>query len=150
MRWARTTSFTTIGKRTLHPLDKALRRTGVPPSSIGTGLPTVFLTTIGRHSGKEHVVPVFAVDVPSGLALIASNWGQQHRPAWFFNLQADPHCRIQRGRKERPYRARPATPAERDQVWRRALEIWPPWQNYAERAGRDLDFFILDPTSTED
>ena len=146
LKWARTPSFGRVGRAVLQPLDLALRKTGVPPSSIGTGLPIVFLTTTGRKSGKPHTVPVLAVDLPDGVAVIASNWGQQRRPSWFYNLQSNPDCLLQRGRRELPHQAHLATPEEREKLWRRALEVYPPWETYAERVDRDLDFFILEPS----
>lgn len=144
-RWARSRSFIPVARFVVRPLDMLVRRTGRPFSSLGTGLPTVYLTTTGRKSGAPRTTPVAAIDVPTGVAVIASNWGREVRPGWHHNLSADPRCTLERGGRAASYRARPAEPEEREQIWERAIHLYPPWQAYAERVDRALDMFVLEP-----
>jgi F420H(2)-dependent quinone reductase len=143
--WARHPSFVHFGKTVMRPLDLVTRRLGVAFSSVGTGAPTVFLSTTGRQTGKLRINPVLAIDVPFGVGLISSNWGQNFRPGWHYNLLAEPRCTLQRGRRRTEYVARRPTEPERTQIWHRALEIYPPWQRYADRVDRELDVFVLEP-----
>ena len=58
-------------------------------TSILTGLPVVVLTTTGAKSGLPRTTPVLCIsdaNDPTLLAVIASNWGQDHHPAWYYNL----------------------------------------------------------------
>jgi deazaflavin-dependent oxidoreductase (nitroreductase family) len=145
LRWARHTSFIPFVRWVAGPLDKLTRRTGRPFSTIGTGLPTVYLTTTGHQSGRPRTVPVFGIELAGGVGVIASNIGQNFRPAWYYNLVADPRCRVQQGREISTRTARVASAEERDELWRRALETYPAWQNYADRVDRELDMFVLEP-----
>ena len=145
LAWARHPSFIAFGKRAMRPLDLLTRRTGVPFSSVGTGAPTAYLATTGRRTGNLRINPVLAIDVAAGVGLVSSNWGQNFRPGWHYNLLAEPRCSLERRRRSTAYIARPALGAERDEIWRRALEIYPPWQAYADRVDRELDMFLLEP-----
>jgi deazaflavin-dependent oxidoreductase (nitroreductase family) len=143
--WALRPSFTKFGKAVARPLDLLTRRTGVPFSALATGVPTVYLTSTGAKTGEPRVNPVFAIDISGGVGLVASNWGQNIRPGWHYNLLANPRCELQRGRLTTRHIARPAKPEERDEIWRKATEIYPPWNSYANRVDRELDMFVLEP-----
>ena len=66
----------------LHRMDRPIfrltrgRRTF---ASLAWGLPVVMLTTTGARSGKVRTVPVLGLPTEGGIAVIASNWGQQPR-----------------------------------------------------------------------
>ena len=48
------------------------------------------------------------------------------------------------------YRARLVTGEERDRVWPLLLvEVWPAYETYAQRAGRDIRVFVLEPSTAE-
>jgi hypothetical protein len=42
----------------------------------------------GRRSGEPGTAPVMAVPDGVRFILIASNWGQQRHPGWYYNLRA--------------------------------------------------------------
>ena len=46
---------------------------------------------------------------------------------------------------ERPYRARRATPEEEARYWREAVAFWPGYDDYRDRAGREIRMFVLEP-----
>jgi deazaflavin-dependent oxidoreductase (nitroreductase family) len=145
VRWSHHTSFIPFVKYVATPLDKLTQRAfGRPFSTIGTGVPTMYLTTIGRKSGQERVTPIYGLTVSGGIALINSNAGQEKRPDWYYNLQANPKCRLARGKKPEDYVARPARDDERDEIWTCALKTWPAWQSYDERTDRELDMLVLE------
>ena len=56
----------------------------------GTGV--LILVTKGRKSGKPRSSPLlyFQFHDSSDLIVVASNYGQDHHPAWFLNAAADP------------------------------------------------------------
>ncbi len=146
LRWANHRSFIPFVKYVATPMDRLTRRTGRPLTTIGTGLSTVHLTTTGRKSGEPRTVPVFGLDTPAGVGVISSNIGQNYRPAWCLNLLADPHCRLQRGRELTEHVARPATDAERAELWRTGEAMYPAFATYRGRVDREIDMFILQPT----
>ena len=42
-------------------------------------------------------------------------------------------------------RARTAKGEERDRLWSQALQMWPAYDTYVQRSGRNLKVFSLDP-----
>src|SRR5262245_11142078 len=82
--------------RTLHHFDRvAFKLSGgrATLTSALAGLPVVLLTTTGAKSGLPRTFPLLCIRderSPSTFALVASNWGQTHYPAWYFNLKANP------------------------------------------------------------
>jgi deazaflavin-dependent oxidoreductase (nitroreductase family) len=140
--------FAAIG-RTLVPVDRWLqRRTGGRVTILGrSALPTLLLTTQGRKSGLPRTVPlIYAADGDSFI-VTASNWGQEHHPAWSGNLLAASAASVSLpGGSEIPVRAALAEGAERDRVWPLVTKVWPAYDTYVERSGRDLRVFVLTPS----
>jgi deazaflavin-dependent oxidoreductase (nitroreductase family) len=123
--------------RTLHHLDRALykltrgRATFV---SLVTGLPIVMLTTTGAKTGRHHTLPLVALPNGDRLVIIASNYGQQRNPAWYYNLRATPHVTITFGGSTREMVARELEGEERERQYARGIEVYPGWTQYRERA----------------
>ena len=75
--------------RTLHHFDHvAFKLSGgrANLTSALAGLPVVLLTTTGAKSGLSRTLPLLCIRderSPSTFALVASNWGQTHYPAWY-------------------------------------------------------------------
>jgi deazaflavin-dependent oxidoreductase (nitroreductase family) len=137
--------------RTIHHLDGAVMRASggrTTASALFTGLPLITLTTTGAKSGRPRSVSL--VGIPDGdlLILIASNWGQAKHPAWYHNLRANPMVTVTFGRRdvpaERLYMARKLTGAEREAAWARAVALYPGYQSYAARAGREIPVIVLE------
>ncbi len=57
----------------------------------------LILVTKGRKSGKQRVSPLlyFHFEEASDLVIVASNYGQDHHPAWYLNLVADPNVVVE-------------------------------------------------------
>ena len=87
--------FASIGKRVAPRVDRFLLKvTGGRGATIGRkGLPTLFLTTVGRKTGKERITPLLYVRDGDRIIVAGSNWGQTHHPAWALNLKASPRAR---------------------------------------------------------
>ena len=88
--------------RALHHIDHViyrLTRGRATFTSWVAGLPVLMLTTTGARSGRRRTLPVLGVPHDGGLVVIASNYGQDHNPAWYYNLRAQPEASDQlRGR----------------------------------------------------
>lgn len=117
-------------------------------ASLLSGIPVVMLTTTGAKSGKPRTVPLLGLPTESGLAVIASNFGQRHHPAWYHNLRADPHGTYEIDGVRHPFRAVEATGEQRDRIWQAGLRIYPGWSQYERRCGgRRIAVFVLEPVT---
>jgi deazaflavin-dependent oxidoreductase (nitroreductase family) len=138
-----------IFARTLHPLDRLLLRLThgrVSIPGVVTGLPVIMLTTIGAKSGKLRTVPVVGLRDGDKVVVIASNYGQTHHPAWYYNLRAHPEATLELPGRTGTYLAREATPAEREVYWRRASELYIGFPAYQQRTHRRvIPIIVLTP-----
>jgi deazaflavin-dependent oxidoreductase (nitroreductase family) len=86
--------------------------------------------------------------VPDGdrLVLVASNYGQQHNPAWYYNLKANPRCSTAFRGKRHDMEAYEAEGEERQRLWELDVSVYPPRNHYAQRAGnRRIPVMVLQP-----
>ena len=143
----RTRAFSSVASRTLPVLDGPFARRRRAVTSLGTGFPLCYLTTTGRRSGRARTVPLLHLADGDRIVLIASNWGKRDHPAWALNLDATPDTRVTVDGVERRYHARRATPEERERYWQGALRVWPGYDDYRTRAGREIRVFVLEPTA---
>ncbi len=135
--------------RTLHHLDRpVLRMTHGRQSmtALMSGLPVVAVTTIGAKSGQPRSLPLVAIPDGDNVILIASNYGQKHHPAWYYNLHAHPEAQLTYEGQTVDYVARETTGEERERCWKRAVDLYSGYANYKERAGqRQIGVFLLTP-----
>jgi deazaflavin-dependent oxidoreductase (nitroreductase family) len=133
--------------RVLHHIDKPIHRmTGGRHTlaSLLSGLPVVFLTTTGARSGKPRTVPVLGLPSSEGLVVIASNYGQERHPAWYYNLLADPAGEVTVEGVTRRFCATVAEGEARDRIWQEGLRVYPGWSQYERRAShRKIAIFVL-------
>ena len=108
-------------------------------------LPTLLLTTKGRKSGKPRALPlIYGTDGDSHI-VIASKGGLPNHPLWYLNLEAQPECDLQVGAERVAARARVVEGEERERLWKQMAEIYPPYDEYQERAGeRTIPVVVLD------
>ncbi len=110
-----------------------------------SGLPVVWLTTTGARTGRQRTTPVLGFPVDEGLAVIASNFGQGHDPAWSHNLRAHPEGEVSVDGRGWRFRATEASGDQRARIWRQGLTIYPGWSAYERRAGnRRIPVFVLE------
>ena len=58
---------------------------------------SLILVTTGRKSGKPRAQPLmyFQFEEDGDMIVIASNYGQDHHPAWYLNLAADSNVTVE-------------------------------------------------------
>jgi deazaflavin-dependent oxidoreductase (nitroreductase family) len=113
-------------------------------ASLVSGLPVVMLTTTGARTGVPRTVPVLGLPTAHGLAVIASNYGQPHHPAWYHNLRANPEGEVTVEGVTRPFRATEAEGDVRARIWRESLKVYPGYSQYERRApNRQIGVFVL-------
>jgi deazaflavin-dependent oxidoreductase (nitroreductase family) len=109
------------------------------------GRPVIILTTRGRRTGKLRKSPLMRVEHDGTYAAIGSLGGAPNNPVWVYNLRADPEVTLQDGPKVVDLRAREVTGLERDEWWRRAVDAYPPYDEYQARTERSIPVFVLEP-----
>ncbi len=118
-------------------------------STLGGGigaLPTLLLTTVGRKSGEPRPLPLIYKKVGDNYVIIASKGGAPAHPSWYLNLEAQPQCDVQVASQKMKATARVAEGDERKDLWGQLAEIYPPYDEYQERAGdRLIPVVVLEP-----
>lgn len=108
------------------------------------GTQTLLLTTTGRKSGEERTTPlIYAPAGDDAVTVVASNGGAD-APAWYLNLQEDPEVQVQIKGDKFGARARVATPEEKPEMWRTMTSEWPAYDEYQERADREIPVVVLE------
>jgi deazaflavin-dependent oxidoreductase (nitroreductase family) len=135
--------------RVLHHIDRPIYRLSGGRhtlASLLSGLPVVMLTTTGARSGASRSVPVLGFPTDEGLVVIASNYGQDKHPAWYYNLRANPEGEVEVAAVSHPFRAVEIEGEQRDRIWQEGLKVYPGWSTYERRAShRRIAVFILGP-----
>lgn len=109
------------------------------------GAPSLLLTTTGRRSGEARTAPlIFARDGDDYL-IVASVGGMPKHPAWYLNLQADPHAHVQVKGEHLDVVARTAADDEKPRLWGIVNETWPNYETYQTRTDRVIPVVVLTP-----
>jgi F420H(2)-dependent quinone reductase len=108
---------------------------------------TLRLTTTGRRTGQERSVILGYLEDGPNLVTMAMNGWADGEPAWWLNLQADPHARVELADETRLVLARAAEGAERSRLWTMWQKIEPDLDGYAARRSTPTALVILEPTS---
>jgi deazaflavin-dependent oxidoreductase (nitroreductase family) len=117
---------------------------------IGAGwrkpVPTLLLAHVGRRSGKEFETPLLYLEDGPRLVVVASQGGLPKNPQWYANLLAHPETTVSlRGERDRPVRARTATPEERAALWPRLVDLYADFAKYQKWTDREIPVVVLDP-----
>lgn len=134
--------FVTLVDRPLLRLTKGRRSA----TAVIAGLPTVNVTTVGAKSGLPRTVPLVAIGEGDCLAVVATNFGRAHYPAWYYNLRANPQATVTADGRTSTYLAEEVSGAARERLWQRFVALYPGYARYAERAAhRDIPILLLRP-----
>jgi deazaflavin-dependent oxidoreductase (nitroreductase family) len=121
------------------------RRSGGRIGRRMMGIPMLLLTTVGRRSGIERTTPLACFQDGEDLVVVASNNGQEHDPAWWLNLQANPRARVQLGREERAVLAERTTPEKYARLWPLLKQGNPSYRRYERQTQREIPVVVLRP-----
>jgi deazaflavin-dependent oxidoreductase (nitroreductase family) len=106
--------------------------------------PVLLLHTIGRRSGEPRIAPLVYMADGDSLVIIGSNAGHENTPAWALNLLAAPDAKVEIRGERRPVRARVAEGEERERLWRAMNTQYSGFDDYRERAEREIRLFVLE------
>lgn len=100
------------------------------------GAPIVLVHHVGRRSGKQNVTPMMYLPDESDESTVyvfASTGGAPRNPAWYYNLPAAGHARVERGTDAYDVTVTELTGAERDRVFDEQARRFPGFAEYAEK-----------------
>ncbi len=105
--------------------------------------PFLLLTTRGRRSGNLVSVPLLYIVDGGSWVIVGSSGGSPRHPAWYFNITANQRCTVRVGRRKFEAMAETVGPEDRGRLWTKAVELYAPYAEYQERAGRVIPLVRL-------
>lgn len=106
-------------------------------------VPLLLLTTTGRRSHKARTAPLLFLEEGDAFIVIASFGGQPEHPAWYLNLEADPHATVQIGRQELAVRAETLHGDDRERLWKRITDAHSSFEGYKRKTTRTIPVVAL-------
>ena len=100
---------------------------------IWRGVPTLLLTTLGRSSGEQRMLPLIYGKDGDDHIIIASKGGHVDHPAWFLNLEASNGVSVQVAADKFSATAEVVEGADRARIWDMMAEIFPPYNDYQQK-----------------
>jgi deazaflavin-dependent oxidoreductase (nitroreductase family) len=119
------------------------RETGGEQGYQWRGTTILLLTTTGRVSGQERTTPLIYRDDGERWVVVASKGGARNHPDWYKNLEANPEATIEIKRERIPVRAETAQGDERARLWRWMTEVWPAYDGYQKKTGREIPVVVF-------
>jgi len=120
-----------------------LIRTKGRPRRLGWRQYACVLETVGRTSGLVRQLPLLYLPHGDGFIVLASNYGQERPPAWWFNLQAQPDAHVLTQGRRVPVRARVLEGDERAAMVPIARDYNVQWREYLTSVERTIPIVLL-------
>jgi deazaflavin-dependent oxidoreductase (nitroreductase family) len=140
--------FAKVAPHVVPPIDKVLHRLTGGRVMMSSGmLPILVLTTTGAKSGQERQTPLATLPNTQdrSFLVVGSNFGREHHPAWTANLLKTPDASISFKGEDIAVHAHLLTDDEKAEAWPLLTAMWPVFDTYVERSGRNLRVFRLSP-----
>jgi deazaflavin-dependent oxidoreductase (nitroreductase family) len=123
-------------------VNRAVRALGVERFR---GARLLHLTTTGRKSGKLRSVPLAFVPDGDDYVVAASNGGADWEPAWWLNLQADPHGTVTVGKRTFAVTASAVEDRDRARLWQALSDQLDTYDGYQRKVRRRIELVRLRP-----
>ena len=104
----------------------------------------ILLTTTGAKTGRTRIAPLMLVTDGERILAVASKGGHPKHPEWYLNLLAHPEVTVEVGSEKFTTTARILTGDEREQAFRRAVEVFPPYAGYQKKTTREIPVIALE------
>lgn len=123
-----------------------LRITGGRIATTGF-FPVLNLIARGRKSGEERQATLVYFTRGEEVILIASNFGREKNPAWYYNATANPEVELLVKGERLPYRVRETAGDEREHLLDLAEQLYPGYGDYRRRTAgiRAIPALALSP-----
>ncbi len=109
------------------------------------GMPVVIVTSVGAKSGKLRKTPLMRIEHEGEYAVVASLAGAPEHPVWYHNLVKNPRVELQDRAFKQDYIAREVFDQEKAIWWERAVQAYPPYDDYQKNTSRQIPVFVLTP-----
>lgn len=109
------------------------------------GARLLYLTTVGRKSGKSRTVPLAFVRDDEDYVVAASNGGSDWQPAWWLNLQSAPQATIEVEGTKVAVSASAVEDDDRERLWQRLSEQLDTYDSYQSKVRRQIALVRLQP-----
>ena len=107
----------------------------------------LLLRTIGRKSGKNYTTSLSFYRDGDVYLVVASNWGKENHPDWFYNLMQHPRTTIQVEATSITVDAHQAQGAEYTRLWELVTRQNRQYLQYQKGLERQIPIMILTPTT---
>jgi deazaflavin-dependent oxidoreductase (nitroreductase family) len=107
------------------------------------GAPMILVHHLGARTGTERVSPLVYLPDGEDMVIAATKGGAPTNPDWYHNLKAHPRITVEVGTEAFPVEATEVTGTERDELWRRLVEMRPGFAEYEEKTDRVFPMFRL-------
>ena len=130
-------------------LDPRVIKTTGGRLKLSPGAPILVLTSTGTRSGQQRETALAYFTDGDDVILMASNYGGARHPAWYHNLLARPNCELHIGPSGGRFVARQTEGADRDRLFRLAVDLLPGARSYAKRTDgvRTIPMLRLTPSA---
>jgi deazaflavin-dependent oxidoreductase (nitroreductase family) len=107
------------------------------------GAPMILVHHVGARTGTERVSPLVYLPDGDEMVIGATKGGAPTNPDWYHNLKAHPRITVEVGTDTFTAEATEATGADRDELWRRLVEMRPGFGEYEKKTDRVFPMFRL-------
>jgi deazaflavin-dependent oxidoreductase (nitroreductase family) len=132
----------------VHRLDQLVLKWTKDQHSVSEilGWHIIQLTTTGAKTNQSRTIPLIGIFDRENIALIASSFGREHNPGWYYNLKENPECVVHDSGLSGNYNARETMGDEYGYYWRLANSYYAGYEKYRERAAhRHIPVMLLEP-----
>ncbi len=105
-----------------------------------------FPTILLRCGTAARPVPLLYARHEGAFLVAATNWGRREHPKWSTRLLEGCGATVALGRRTLAVRAERLSEAEVKAVWPILLAVWPAFDTYRARSGRNIRVFRLQPS----
>jgi deazaflavin-dependent oxidoreductase (nitroreductase family) len=123
-----------------------IRASGGRIGGRAKNMPVLELVTTGRKSGaRRSVLLTSPLQEGDAFVVVASRGGDDHHPAWYLNVVADPNVDVVMGGGTRPMLASVPGAEERARLWAAVTARYPHYAGYQRKTEREIPLVVLTP-----
>jgi deazaflavin-dependent oxidoreductase (nitroreductase family) len=147
MKLSNTSAARSVGIHFAARVDPMLLRISRGRVATTAFFPVVNLITLGRKSGEERQTTLVYFTRGEDVILIASSFGRERNPAWYYNATANPDVELLVKGERLPYRVRETEGDEREHLLDLAEQLYPGYGDYRRRTAgiRGIPVLALSP-----
>ena len=107
------------------------------------GAPMILVHHIGARSGQQRINPLVYLPDGDAMVIAATKGGHPNNPDWYYNVKANPRMTAEVGTETITVEAQEVSGQDRDDLWRRLVEMRPGFADYETKTDRVFPMFRL-------